>query len=417
MQEIRNSKLANFQFGVLLLLLLTSPYYVVAPLFPIFLSSLLFLSIFTSKPKIQMLFQEKTFLYLFIFVMGIYFSFLWSDAEAIFGGNYLVNFYGFLPFLLIIPGLYFSTISTKNIKILIYTSLLAPLVYIFIYYLNHFNITALYSAHYVNDGSFTSTKHFYPDLIANLFIALGAIFLYILAFTKLQNREYKLSIPLFILFLIYIVALFIDDLTVSRIIVLALLIALTTTTFYLFSKRTKYILTGAILLSSLLFLSTSPTFKAGFEELKEIQTTDHFNGSWGVRVDLLLDGVEMYLEHPFFGRGTADVITHIKEIKAHHPKRSNHIYKHFHNDHILILVQVGIVGYFLFLLFIYSLYTLKIEDKPIYLFKQASIVILLVVMFGEHYLQWIGVSAYYATLIGLFLTYKQRELKSPEEPY
>jgi O-antigen ligase len=143
--------------------------------------------------------------------------------------------------------------------------------------------------------------------------------------------------------------------------------------------------------------------------LKHVYTDNKYEGSWGHRLKLAEYGINMWLENPIIGRGIVDPVDKMREIKKINPNDFIDPTIHFHNQHILILVQVGLFGYALFLSFFYYFYTLKIKDTEINLLKQTTLLVYFLIMFGEHYLHMIYTSTFFALLIGLFFAYKNQE--------
>lgn len=397
---------SHIQFSLLVLLILTLPYSI-APSFALLLSFLLFIITFIiNKIVIQNIVAEKTFLLLFTFILLIYCSTLWSPANDIFGGNFKVSVYGYLNYFFLIPAIYFSNLAIHKINTLFIFIAISPLIYILLYYTNHFGITNIYSEHYLPSGN----HHLYVDIFANIFILFSSVLLYIKSLYYLRNKNYKKTLLFFITFLIVSISLFIDKLTISRGVNLAFMISFGFISLYYLSNKQK--LFTSILLSTLFvsYISISKDFQQGIHEIKNVCTSNQFEGSWGHRTKLAEYGLEMWLENPLIGRGTVDIIDKMRANKKNHPEDFKDPTIHFHNQHILILVQIGIFGYLIFLAFIYNLYRFKIQNEEINLYKKTTVLIFLVLMFSEHYLEMVHTSTFFALLIGLFLLYKNQEL-------
>jgi O-antigen ligase len=401
-------KLQNIQFGLIIILVLTLPYFI-APAFGLLLSVLIFLlTIILNGIDVKTFFKEKTILFLFIFITLTYVSALWSPASNIFGGNFEVNINAYLNYFFLIPGIYFSNLSKEKIKLIFTLIILSPVIYVVLYFTNYLDITHIYSYHYDRvNGNYS----LYVDLFANIFLLASSIFLYIKLLKNIIVRNYQKALIIFIPFSIVSLSLFIDETTVSRLINLSFLVSISFVSLYMSPRRLKLLITFIISILSILVILSSDSYNRGITEVQETYQLDKYQGSWGHRIKLAMYGIDMWLENPYFGRGTVDVVEKMREIKKKHPHDFEDPTVHFHNQHILILVQTGIVGYMAFLLFIYNLYRLKIKNIEIDLYKRATIVIFLTVMIGEHYLQMVHTSTFFATLIGLFLLYKNQEMK------
>lgn len=394
----------HIQLFLLSILILTIPYNI-SKHFIMYLTLIVFLSILIKKSfSFKVLLHEKSFLYLLFFIFMLNISFIWSESDVIFGGNYKVNLYAFLNYLFIIPAIYFSRLSKKDLHFLFYCIIFAPIFYVITYYRNYFYSSNIYSI--THGGTF---KLLFVDLQANLFILISTIFLYILFLNALINKNYKKSILSLLIFLLFCISLFIDTRTNTRLISITLILTICSSTIFILPKKSKYITSVLILIFSTFFILSSETFKTGFKELKTAYIEKEFIGSWGHRLNLVTYGFAMYCENPIIGRGTGDIPQKMREIQKNNSDDLKYPIIHFHNNHLLLLVQVGLIGYFIFSLFVYYYYKIKIKDPDIFYLKQSVILVFFIVMFGEHYFQWVNVSTFFAILYGMFLLYKNKE--------
>lgn len=398
--------LTSTRFFLFILMILSIPYYI-APSFLLLLSIVIFLiTIYLDKVDLKSLFIEKTILFLFSFISMTYISFLWSPAEHIFGGNLKVNIMAYLNFFFIIPAIYFSSFSKKQIKIFFLFIIISPSIYILTYYTNYFNITNIISLHMHPNGN----KHLYVNLFSNLFILYTGGFFYIHFLLSLIKKEYKKSIFYSIIFILVSISMVLTPATSSRLVTLAYLISLIFSSIFILSKKTKFFVLITVLVLSSTFLYQSEKFQKGFHEFQDTYEKNEYEGSWGHRIKLAQYGLEMFIEYPIFGRGTVDIIDNMRRLREENPKDFHDATIHFHNQHIVILVQVGLVGYTLFLFFMYNLYRFQIKDKVLATLKRITVVMFMTLMMGEHYLQWVHTTTYLAVLTSLFLLYKKREL-------
>ncbi len=410
--QINNKKilhlLQNIQYISIILIVFTLPYFI-APSFSLLLSSLIFLTTMAiNNINLRAILKEKTILFLFLFIILTYISALWSPADNIFGGNFRVNINAYLNYFLLIPGIYFSNLAKDKIKFIFTLIIFSPFIYVILYFTNFFGITNIYSYHY---NSITGNYHLYVDLFANIFILFSAIFLYIKFLSNILIQNYKKALFLFIPLCIVSLSLFIDETTISRLINLSFLVSIFFVSIYMISRKQKLAIAVIIGVLSVIYIYTSKDFERGIVELQCTYKSNHYDGSWGHRTKLAQYGINMWLENPYFGRGTVDIIDKMRENKKMHPEDFNDPTIHFHNQHILMLVQVGVFGYILFLIFIYNLFTLKIKDTEVNVYKKVTVIIFLTIMLGEHYLQMEHTSTFFALLVGLFLLYKNQELK------
>ena len=143
----------------------------------------------------------------------------------------------------------------------------------------------------------------------------------------------------------------------------------------------------SILISSVLLLSiftvaynVSDTFKmrsaAGVNDIKKI-SEKNLNSSWGIRVAYYITSYDILKENPLLGVGLGDFMdetTSALETKEYPylTEQTKNFMKRFHphNQYLLILLQMGIIGLLLFLYMIYQVLKLKIDNPEI---KELSI--------------------------------------------
>ncbi|PHM16517.1 MAG: hypothetical protein CJD30_11145, partial [Sulfuricurvum sp. PD_MW2] len=243
----------------------------------------------------------------------------------------------------------------------------------------------------------------------NLFILLGSILIYIKFIRNIISKNYKNASLLFLLFCLMGISLFLEKEVTSRLISLVWLIAIIFVTFNQIHSKLRLIIAVGIVLLSISYITNSNRFQKGFSEIKNVYVNNKFEGSWGHRLKLAEYGIKMWLENPIIGRGIVDPVDKMREQKKINPNDFKDPTVHFHNQLILILVQVGLLGFTLFLSFFYYFYNLKIKNTEINLFKQTTLLVYFLVMFGEHYLHMIYTSTFFALLIGLFFAYKNQE--------
>ena len=108
-----------------------------------------------------------------------------------------------------------------------------------------------------------------------------------------------------------------------------------------------------------------------------------YNSSWGVRANILIVSKEIVKEHPILGMGIGNTRTEFL-IKAKEFQQTGFFPKlnHLHNGYMQILVETGLLGLLLFLLFIYTLLKLKLQrEQAILMFT--IVVIYMVGFVGE----------------------------------
>jgi len=158
--------------------------------------------------------------------------------------------------------------------------------------------------------------------------------------------------------------------------------------------------------------SFSDTFRVranvGVQDIKGIAKMD-LNSSWGIRIAYYITSYDIIEHNPLVGVGSGDyrdeTIKVLKDKKYDFLSLSTREFMaghHPHNQYLLILLQMGLVGLIIFLYLIYQILRLKIKNPEI---KELSIlfcVIFFVSCFAEPLLSKQFTIALFILFIGLF---------------
>jgi len=344
--------LTNIQAIIIGLLILTFPYNTcdctVGTLSILSFITMLFQKSFNFK----ILFREKIIIVLLVLILLTYLSVFWSNMpihapHADFG----TAFNRFKYYFLLIPSIYFSKFSKSTIKKLLFLIIIAPLPLVVIYYLNHFGITHLYCKR-------------------NIFILFASAFLYAIFLVNLKSRRFSRVFFILILLILYSVSLFVDS-----------------------KMHARGVDIG---------LKCLRTFKEAIYQHK-------YTGSWGHRLAYDIVGIKIFLKHPIFGNGVNDVTLEIMKYKKLDPQyfQGEMYLTRLTNGHLLLLDQVGIVGYLIFLYFIYLMLNIKLSDLSVEVFKNLFIISFLFIMVTEEYFTLKLTTNLFAITIALVLLYKR----------
>ena len=369
---------------------------------------LLFLGLYSNYRALKNIIKNKIFISLSIFIIFTYLSILWTQYTPAYTLEYKLNFERFKYYFVLIPAIYMSTLNLKQIKNIFLAIAISPLGVIIIYYLNSFDITHIYS--FLNINKNGNSHLMIHHLINNMFILYGAIYFYIQIFEHLLKKQYIKSTLFLIITIIYFISMFIDPETTARLIILIFfIIILIIPLLYLKKKYSIFIILISIILISL-SINHIPRMQNGINDLNRVVKYGEYTGSWGHRLGFAIVGLKIYKENPIIGRGMSDVRVRTIEFATKDSRYfKNDISYHFHNEHINLLVQVGIIGYLLFLLFIYLLFRINIKDSFIKKINYSFIIIFCMLMFGEYYLSIPTTSSFFALFIGLILLYEKKE--------
>jgi len=396
----------KFFFYLISIFILTLPYNITNWWTGTFALILFLTTVFNPlrQKKFSTLFLDRYLQIIFIFIGFTYLSILWSESPNLINGDLHTNIDRFKYYFLFIPAIYLSNLSQNDLKKLLMFVAFAPTLTIIIYYTNALDLTNIYPTQ--DSNSYSMLRHY---LIQNFFILFSTMYLYIHFFSTLTTNT-KQALLYFVLLLITSYSLIIDTQTNSRLIDLAFLLVLTSVPLYFLSVKIKIPIVLLLLSIALLFVLNNSSIQKGVQTFTKALESDTYEGSWGHRTGYLLAGVEIYQEHPLIGRGINDITRPIENMVKEKPKYFiGEDQRHFHNEHINVLVAVGLTGYIILLYFFYRLYKIQIDDKNILIFKNTTILVMLALMMGEHYLSLKSTTNFFATLITIFIVYHNLE--------
>ena len=363
------------------------------------------------EKSVRTIIHERSLQILFIFILFTYISVSWSESPILFNGDLQTNIGRFKYYFLIIPAIYLSNLTKRDINNLFTIIALAPSLSILLYYTNYFDITSIFAAH--NQSSDLILRHY---LIQNFFILFSILYLYINTFTAIEENNYNKLLAYVPMLLIACFSLVIDERTDSRLMDLALILILITVPFYYLKPKKYFLLLFILLTASTVIITTSDSFQRGIKSFNQAVSSDIYTQSWGHRLGYTIIGIKIFKDNPVIGRGINDISSQIQRFAEEQPKYFiGENRKRFHNEHINILIASGIVGYMLLIYSFLILFKIKIKDKSIYIFKNITIIVFLFLMLGEHYLSLKSTTNFLSILIALFITYKNIE-QNQEKP-
>jgi len=209
-----------------------------------------------------------------------------------------------------------------------------------------------------------------------------------LAFTSLillyrflfEESSWKVKLPMLIFFLMTTTNLMISTGRTGQ---LAFFLTLFVVFFIRYKVSIKTFFISTIVMSSIILTSyhTLPLFQKradmAISDIKKI-SQHNFNSSFGLRAAWWIVTYDALHEKPLFGYGLGSHKVAAKEMLNKHdyqglskPLKSFLVESHFHNQYLMIVVQGGLVGLFLFFLLLYKMYRLNMEDREL---KHLSII-------------------------------------------
>jgi O-antigen ligase len=126
----------------------------------------------------------------------------------------------------------------------------------------------------------------------------------------------------------------------------------------------------------------------GIEDVRQLQN-GNLNTSWGLRAAFWIVTYDILQKEPLFGAGVGDyriaAQTVLEENKHELPSTiiawcSD---THFHNQYLMILTQIGLIGFGLMIWFLIELFRVKIDDPELNEFKILGLTVFTVACIAE----------------------------------
>ncbi|MGZ5208868.1 MAG: O-antigen ligase family protein [Sulfuricurvum sp.] len=129
-------------------------------------------------------------------------------------------------------------------------------------------------------------------------------------------------------------------------------------------------------------------FDMAVSDVRQFQK-GNFDTSWGLRAAFWVVTYDIIREHPLIGIGIGDY----KSAAAQTLAKNNHNFtpetikwcsnNHYHNQYLMILAQIGIIGFALMLWMLIELFRLKIEDQELREFSKLGLTVFVVACIAE----------------------------------
>ncbi len=206
----------------------------------------------------------------------------------------------------------------------------------------------------------------------SVFLATTAVIL----FSRLLSQRYtwRSKLPMLIFFLASTGNLMISTGRTGQ---LAFLVAMGIAVIIHYRLTIKSLLIFGVF-SSILFIGAYNTidlfkqrFDMGISDVQKLQN-NNFESSWGQRVVYWFVTIDILKNDPLLGVGIGDykeaAINVLTQNTYNLPASTIAICKgmsHYHNQYLMILAQVGIIGFALMLWLLFELFRLKIQDSEL----------------------------------------------------
>ena len=150
-----------------------------------------------------------------------------------------------------------------------------------------------------------------------------------------------------------------------------------------------------------------------FQSIIDIQNnkSNMYSTSFGARLGLWIVGEKIFLANPIIGVGLGsemDALHH--RIDKDMPQFKNtpvYTLQHYHNSYVTYLVQLGLIGFLLFILIFYYIAKLQIYNKQLNNLKFIFLTVFIIACFFEQMFAVEFPMALFALFVGIFLASSQ----------
>lgn len=328
------------------------------------------------KNSFLLLKENKIFIYFGLFLLFIILNSLWSsDYER------MLNNLGKYSYWIIIPMIVILMKEEWTYKIL-NAFLLSMFISEVISYGIYFGIFTIFN------GTMESPSPFMNSINYSVFLAFTAlVLLYRFLF---ENNSYKIKAIMLFFFIMTTTNLLLSNGRTGQ-------LAFFVTLFIVFIIKYRITLKSIVLstifviLISLVAYNTLDLFKkrvdSAIVDIEKVVLNNDFESSWGIRAAYWILTYDAFKEQPIFGHGLGDYREVAKRFileENRYPYFSEYVKDfmtthRFHNQYLMSIIEGGLFGLAIFLLFIYKLYSLKIYETEL---KHISIIGITVFMVG-----------------------------------
>ncbi|MCI0501678.1 MAG: O-antigen ligase family protein [Epsilonproteobacteria bacterium] len=333
------------------------------------------------KYKLNILYESRPFRYYFGFIIFIGVSLLWS--ETLYGGfvkhypsNAVVAYVRMYLFGFMLVPIMLTSMRMQYGQWIISAFLTAMFISEITSWAVYMEWIQINGVHADDPSPFMHHSLYSVFLAVTIFVLMRELF-------KIHNTFTRVLIVFFILSAL--TNLFLNG---GRLGQLAFFVALAVYIFLKFrvTFRTIILSIASIGIIFLLAYKISPIFHMrannAIESLEQA-SEGQFATSWGSRIYALIVAKDVVLEHPLLGAGVGAAKKEFIEKAQKYPQGGLvNGFWHMHNQYMQILLDTGIVGLFLFFLFLYVFLKIPLKnDERILLY--VFIAIYLVGFIGE----------------------------------
>lgn len=324
--------------------------------------------------------NSKIFLLIIVFFIWITFSTFITPTTNYYNYDQFIKYF-LLPIIIIS-----TTIKSEHIKYLLGAFLLGMFINELISYGIYFEFIKDKFLGFDIVGNKSNPVPFLTSHIEYTQFLSLAIVMSLFTIFKIKNNFLKISLTVFSITMV--TNLF---LTTGRTGQFTLLMTTVLLTVIYFRHNIKYIVYSLTLILMVFVFAfnfssnVNTRLTQGFNDIEKIIKEKDYNSSWGIRLTsyiIIPDIIKNEKFNLFYGAGYCEVDKVIQEIhieKFGDEKRFTKTFGHLHNTYITIFAGLGFVGLIIFLMLLYYLFTIKIDD---YYLNYVRYAFLFVVTFG-----------------------------------
>jgi len=363
------------------------------------------------KERFLLAVKNPLILSLGVFILFSAFSLLWSD-NVLRGVLQLKHYWFILPLFA-----FFSYVRQELIPKIISAFLLGMIISEILSYGIFFELWSFGNATPENPSPIMNHIHYSTFLALTSLLLLNRFFF---------ETQLKWKVAYFLYFLLTSSNLFINGGRTGQL-------------AYLFGifvvgmvnvKRKMLAFISIFILASFIFataFSISPNFKSRvnttLHAITQIEsgTNQMYASSFGTRLGAWMVGMKIFKDHPILGVGVGSEMDALKEkidttmpeLKTFHPEYGPLLYniKHYHNSYVTYLVEMGIVGLFIFLAIFYSIIKLPVKNREIHNLQYIFVTVFMVACFFEQMFALEFPLALFTLFSGIFIAASKEDLK------
>jgi len=315
------------------------------------------------RDKFSSIAKEPLFKAIGLLILILLVSLMWTDPENLkFGIRYITRYWYILPMLAL-----FTSLKKTYIPYTIFAFLAGMFLSVIVSYLIYFQIIPF--EHYKIEGASPFMHHTLYSIF--LVFSIGILLKYLLSSVTTAHR-----IIYGILFLLFTINLFINIGRAGHLLFF-IIIPLVLISHYKVTVKSVTLTLFSIFLVLYLAFTQSPNFKKKIDQTYTNLSHISYSTSLGARIGLNIVAKDIIAKHPLLGVGAGDYLSEKnKMVDTQYPDRKYvRFLVHYHNQYAEFTVIAGIFGLFAYLLILFRLIQIKIENHSLRTVKYIFILI------------------------------------------